>query len=71
MIGYIGLPSLWVFVWYKSGRKMNVANSDTLSEEEAKNYKEMWDFHRDNSEVVKVTLESNKGKVYKEYAFVS
>ncbi len=69
MIGYIGLPSLWVFVHYNSGLKMNVANSDTLSKEEANYYKEMWDFKRDGAEVVRVTLESNKGKIYKEYFF--
>lgn len=68
-IGYIGLPSKWVFVWYKSGRVLNVANSDTLTKKEAEQYKEMWDFKRDDAEVVKVTLESNKGTVYKTYEF--
>lgn len=66
---YVGLPSKWVFVWYASGRVMNVANTDSLSEEEAEKYKQMWDYKRDNAEVIKVTLESNKGTVYKEYEF--
>lgn len=65
----LDLPSKWVFVWYDSGLVMNVANSDTLSKEEARHYKDMWDFHRNGAEVVKVTLESNKGKIYKEYLF--
>lgn len=69
MIGYIGLPRKWVYVHYKSGLVMNVANSDTLTKEEAKEYKEMWDFCRDGAEVIKVTLESNKGDIYKEYSF--
>ncbi len=61
------LPSNWVYVEYENGRTENVANTDTLTENEAGDFKEMWDtkLHK----VVRVTLETSKRKVLKSFTY--
>ena len=55
------LPSLWVYVRYEDGKRENVANTDTLSQEEADTYKTRWETAR-KKKVVQVTLESLAGQ---------
>lgn len=62
------LPSRWVYVWYEDGDMENVANTDTLTPEEAERYKSRWEAVR-NKKVVQVTLESQKGDTLKSFAY--
>ena len=61
------MPSRWVYVWYTSGRIVNVANSDTLRKEEAEYFRDKWS--KDNEKVVRVTLENRNGDILKTYTF--
>lgn len=61
-MGAFDLPENWVYVEYNDGSRENVANTDDLTSNEAKSFKETWERNR-NKKVVKVTLESNYGRV--------
>lgn len=61
-MGAFDLPENWVYVEYADGSRENVANTDDLTSNEAKSFKETWERNR-NKKVVKVTLESNYGRV--------
>lgn len=61
-MGAFDLPENWVYVEYDDGSRENVANTDDLTSNEAKSFKETWERNR-NKKVVKVTLESNYGRV--------
>lgn len=61
------LPSKWVYVQYEDGKKKNVANTDTLSAEEAEKYRAMWEKAR-KKKVTCVTLEAN-GAVLRRFTY--
>ena len=65
-MGLFDLPRYWVYVEFANGKRMNVANTDTLSEEEAEKFKNYWEKKAD---IIKVTLESSDGKVLKEFNY--
>ena len=62
------LPDMWVYVWYEDGTRENVANTDHLNSWEAQEYHDRWEKAR-GKKVVRVTLESSKGYVSKQYRF--
>ena len=62
------LPTMWVYVWYEDGTRENVANTDDLTSREAQEYHDRWEKAR-GKKVVRVTLESSKGYVSKQYRF--
>ena len=62
------LPAMWVYVWYEDGTRENVANTDDLTSREAQEYHDRWEKAR-GKKVVRVTLESSKGYVSKQYRF--
>ena len=62
------LPTMWVYVWYEDGTRENVANTDDLTSREAQEYRDRWEKAR-GKKVVRVTLESSKGYVSKQYRF--
>ena len=64
----LSLPSRWVFVWYEGGKMENVANQDTLSAEEAREFKEYWEKAR-GKKVVRVDLQDSKGRLLKSYTY--
>ena len=39
----LSLPRFFVYVYYEDGKSENVANSDTLTYEEALQYKDYWE----------------------------
>lgn len=59
---------MWVYVWYEDGTRENVANTDDLTSREAQEYRDRWEKAR-GKKVVRVTLESSKGYVSKQYRF--
>ena len=65
-MGVFDLPSYWVYVEYENGERKNVANTDTLNETEAKEFKERWE---NTIPVVKVTLETSNGRIIKEFTY--
>ena len=64
----LSLPSRWVFVWYEGGKMENVANTDTLSSEEAREFKDYWEKAR-GKKVVRVDLQDSKGRLLKSYTY--
>jgi hypothetical protein len=66
-MGVFDLPSLWVYIWFANGTSKNVANMDSLTPEEAESIRKMWD--RPDRKVVRMTLQTSRGKVYREYKF--
>lgn len=64
----LSLPSRWVFVWYEGDKMENVANQDTLSAEEAREFKEYWEKAR-GKKVVRVDLQDSKGRLLKSFAY--
>lgn len=64
----LSLPSRWVFVWYEGGKMENVANADTLSAEEAREFKEEWEKAK-GKRVVRVDLQDSKGRLLKSYTY--
>lgn len=64
----LNLPSRWVFVYYENGKIENVANSDTLSVQEAREFKEYWEKAR-NMKVVRVDLQGNRGRLLKSFTY--
>lgn len=64
----LSLPSRWVFVWYEGGKMENVANTDTLSAEEAREFKEEWEKAR-GKKVVRVDLQDSKGHLLKSFTY--
>lgn len=64
----LSLPTFWVNVWYENGKKENVANSDTLTAEEASYFKSMWEEAR-AEKVVRITLESSDGAIVKSFMY--
>lgn len=62
------LPNKWVFVWYEDGKTENVANDDTLSAEEAQEFKDYWEKAR-NKKVVRIFLQDNRGNILKSYTY--
>lgn len=64
----LSLPSRWVFVWYEGGKMENVANTDTLSAEEAREFKEYWEKAR-GKKVVRVDLQDSKGRLLKSFTY--
>ena len=62
------LPTSWVFVWYEDGCVENVANTDTLAADEAKDYKDTWEKAR-GKKVVRVTLETQNGNTLKSFTY--
>ena len=62
------LPTRWVYVWYEDGKMENVANSDTLTLEEARSYKAEWEKAR-RKKVVRVTLETNDGNILRSFSY--
>ena len=62
------LPTMRVYVWYEDGTRENVANTDDLTSREAQEYHDRWEKAR-GKKVVRVTLESSKGYVSKQYRF--
>lgn len=64
----LSLPSRWVFVWYEGGKMENVANTDTLSAEEAREFKDYWEKAR-GKKVVRVDLQDSKGRLLKSYTY--
>ena len=62
------LPTMWVYVWYEDGTRENVANTDDLTSREAQEYHDRLEKAR-GKKVVRVTLESSKGYVSKQYRF--
>ena len=63
----LDLPRYWAVVYFENGDMLNVANTDTLTETEARIYKKTWE-HR--GKIVKVTLETSGGQVLKNYDFL-
>lgn len=64
----LSLPSRWVFVWYEGGKMENVANTDTLSAAEAREFKEYWEKAR-GKKVVRVDLQDSKGRLLKSFTY--
>ena len=64
----LSLPSRWVFVWYEGGKMENVANTDTLSAEEAREFKDYWEKAR-GKKVIRVDLQDGKGRLLKSYTY--
>lgn len=64
----LSLPSRWVYVWYEDGKRENVANTDTLSAEEAQEFKEEWEKAR-GKKVVAVDLTTSEGRLVKTFTF--
>lgn len=64
----LSLPSRWVFVYYEDGKTENVANTDTLSTDEARAYKERWEKAR-NKRVIRVELQDSKGNLLKSFSY--
>lgn len=64
----LSLPSRWVFVWYEGGKMENVANTDTLSAEEAREFKEYWEKAR-GKKVIRVDLQDSKGRLLKSFTY--
>ncbi|MBQ7289052.1 MAG: hypothetical protein IJW78_04910 [Clostridia bacterium] len=56
----LSLPRFFVYVYYEDGKSENVANSDTLTYEEALQYKDYWEKGR-RKKVIRVTLEDRGG----------
>ena len=64
----LSLPSKWVYVFFEGGKMENVANTDTLSAEEAREFKEEWEKAR-GMKVVRVDLMTSKGNLVKSYTY--
>lgn len=62
------LPTMWVYVWYEDGTRENVANTDDLTSREAEDFRNRLEKVR-GKKVVRVTLESSKGYVSKQFRF--
>lgn len=67
-MGWFDLPSYWVYVYFDGGVHENVANTDTLSKEEAQWYHDHWSRAR-NRNVYKVTLEDSHGNILRHFHF--
>lgn len=61
------LPSQWVYIQYEDGKRENVANTDSLSADEAEKYRAMWEKAR-GKKVIRVTLEV-KGDVLRAFKY--
>ena len=70
-MGLFDLPSKWVYVEYSDGERVNVANTDTLSQGEADSFKGDWEKASSaNGRVIKkVTLETTSGSVVKSFIY--
>ena len=66
MFGCLSLPEHWVYVHFPL-RSENVANTDTLTTEEAMRFYSMWNSKEDP--VLKISLETSDQKVLRQYAF--
>ncbi len=64
----LSLPSRWVYVWYEDGKMENVANTDTLDANEAREFKETWEKAR-GKKVVRVDLQNSNGNLVKSYTY--
>lgn len=64
----LSLPRRWVFVFYEDGKMENVANTDTLSAEEAREFKEYWEKAR-GKKVGRVDLQDSKGHLLKSFTY--
>ena len=62
------MPNKWVFVHYEDGAVENVANTDTLSAQEALKFKERWEAAR-GKKVVRVTLENKNEDILRTYTY--
>ena len=62
----LDLPRFWAIVHFENGDMLNVANTDTLTREEAERYKKDWE---NKGKIVKVTLETTKGQIINSYSF--
>ena len=67
LFGFLSLPNNWVYVMYEDGHIVNVANQDTLTEQQARYYKKAWELE-DNS-IVEVFLETSKGEKIVSYEY--
>ena len=54
------LPEKWVYVTFKGGERINVANTDTLTREEAEKFRDQWERSR-KKKVIQVELEDRQG----------
>lgn len=81
---FIGLPSRWVYVYFKDGLMLNVKNTDTFSDAEAQAVADMWtassrgekhgevvrvDFRDRNDNLLKLWLIGRNGKMEREPLF--
>lgn len=64
----LSMPSRWVFVWYEGGKTENVANTDTLTAAEAREFKDYWEKAR-GKKVIRVDLQDNRGNLIKSYTY--
>lgn len=64
----LSMPSRWVFVWYEGGKKENVANTDTLTADEAREFKDYWEKAR-GKKVIRVDLQDSRGNLLKSYTY--
>lgn len=64
----LNMPSRRVFVWYEGGKTENVANTDTLTAEEAREFKDYWEKAR-GKKVIRVDLQDNRGNLIKTYTY--
>jgi len=62
------LPSRWVYVYFEDGLMLNVANTDSLSDEEAQEEADRWTNSKrgqEHGKVVRVDFQNNSGKLLK------
>jgi len=62
------MPSRWVYVWYEGGKMENVASTDTLTADEAREFKDYWEKAR-GKKVIRVDLQDNRGNLLKSYTY--
>lgn len=62
------MPSRWVYVWYEGGKMENVASTDTLTADEAREFKNYWEKAR-GKKVIRVDLQDNRGNLLKSYTY--
>ena len=68
-MGLFNLPSKWVYIEYSDGERVNVANTDTLSQGEADSFKDDWEKASSGKTVKKVTLETSSGDIVKSFTY--
>ena len=68
-MGLFDLPSKWVYIEYSNGERVNVANTDTLSQGEADSFKDSWEKASNGRAIKKVTLETTSGSIVKSFTY--